>query len=146
VNDRIVSEVLDAMTREHRARVERICRLVELARAAAADPDASTALTVAARAVGLSRQTLHGYAVVGLRFTNMEIAELLDRRNAKGEPISISHIEAMARNGKTDQGLLLQRAILEAMTTSKLKRTARELRGVAKPKQATRRRRRHKPG
>lgn len=136
--DEAIVTVLDAIAREHRARVERICRLVDLARGAATAPDPSAALSAAARAVGLLRQTLHGYALVGLRFTNAEIVLLLGQRNSKGEPISLSHLEAVARNARTTQGQLLQRAMGECMPARKLRSAARVLRGANK---ARRRRR-----
>lgn len=139
--DEAIVTVLDALAREHRARVERICRLVDLARRAATAADPSAALSAAAGAVGLSRQTLHGYALVGLRFTNAEIVVLLDQRNSKGEPISLSHLEAVARNARTTQGVLLQQAMGECMTASKLRSTARVLRGAQKAKRRRRSRR-----
>ena len=132
VMDAAIANVLDALAREHYARVHRICCMVTLARSAATAQDPSAAMRAAARAVGLSRQTLHGYALVGRRFTNAEISILLNTPpNSRGGPISLSHLEAVARNTKTTQGLLLQQAIGEGMSASRLRGAARIIRRVS---------------
>jgi len=85
-----IDAVLDANGEEQDARCKKDCRLIELAREAAASTGGASSLDAAARAVGLARPTLLGYAKVASRWTAAELDVLLcDRHNGKGRPISI---------------------------------------------------------
>jgi DNA-binding response OmpR family regulator len=117
----LIDAVLDAALDERDAHAAKACHLVRLAHAAAAASDRSCAMDLAARAVGLARTTMHGYATVALRWTEPEIEQLLHaRRNAAGDPISISHLVHVAKLalGRSQQADLVEHILRESLTVA----------------------------
>ena len=119
----LAEDVLDSFAREHALHAEQAYRLALLAKAAfaRASPRGSP-IEACARAVGLSRQTLQPYAIVASRWSAPELKHLLaERRNARGEPISISHLVVLAKLPRGTRDAWIERVFAESLTVRQLR-------------------------
>jgi CheY-like chemotaxis protein len=120
----LAEDVLDAFAKERALQADLAYRLALLAQGAAASTAASgtSIFEACARAVGLSRQTLQPYATVAARWTGPELRQLLaERRNVRGEPISISHLVELARLSNPTRDEWLERVYAEGLTVRQLR-------------------------
>jgi DNA-binding response OmpR family regulator len=120
----LAEDVLDSFAKEHELHAEQAYRLALLAKAAFARASSSkgSPIEACARAVGLSRQTLQPYAIVASRWSAPELKHLLaERRNAQGEPISISHLVVLAKLPRGTRETWIERVFAEALTVRQLR-------------------------
>jgi CheY-like chemotaxis protein len=120
----LAEDVLDAFAKERTLQADLAYRLALLAQGAASSTAASgsSIFEACARAVGLSRQTLQPYATVAARWTGPELRRLLaERRNVRGEPISISHLVELARLSNPTRDEWLERVYAEGLTVRQLR-------------------------
>jgi CheY-like chemotaxis protein len=123
----LVEDSLDAIALEEAAAAERACSIASLA--SAAQPLTSRGrgtMRAVARVVGLTRQQFHAYASVGRRWTSQALRELLCRRNSNGEPISVSHLAAVAPLAKVRRETVLKAMLEESLTVAEAKRLRRQ--------------------
>lgn len=117
--DALIDGARHAFARQRTAEADLAYHLTVLARAAGSGRN--TALC--ARALGISRQTLSPYALVGSQWTASELEALLaNRRNVHGDPISISHLVLLARVPATDRDRWLERTFENGLTVRELRR------------------------
>ncbi len=116
--DALISTAADAQIREWESSIERTVHVIALARAARRR--GSRVLDACATRLGLTRPTLHAYALVGACWTEFELRRILSRRNAQGQPISAYHLERLARLPGTLRGDLLERVFRESLSVSAL--------------------------
>jgi DNA-binding response OmpR family regulator len=123
----LADDVLDVFAQERSIEAEQAYRLALLAQAAFASEERDwSVIEACARAVGLSRQTLQPYATVASRWTAPELLHLLaERRNARGEPISISHLVLLARLSNPARSQWLERVFDEGLTVRQLRELLR---------------------
>jgi CheY-like chemotaxis protein len=119
----LAEDVLDSFAKERDLEAEQAYRLALLAKAAFAHRSPrGSAIEACARAVGLSRQTLQPYAIVASRWSAPELKHLLaERRNANGEPISISHLVVLAKLPRPARDTWLERVFAEGLTVRQLR-------------------------
>lgn len=119
----LAGDVLDTFAREHELHAEQAYRLALLAKAAfARGSSKGSPIEACARAVGLSRQTLQPYAIVASRWSAPELKHLLaERRNAQGQPISISHLVVLAKLPRGMRETWIERVFAEALTVRQLR-------------------------
>jgi DNA-binding response OmpR family regulator len=119
----LAEDVLDTFARERELHAEQAYRLALLAKAAfAREHVKGSSIEACARAVGLSRQTLQPYAIVASRWSAPELRTLLaERRNAHGEPISISHLVVLAKLPRATRDAWIERVFAEALTVRQLR-------------------------
>jgi hypothetical protein len=123
----LADDVLDVFAQERSLGAEQAYRLAMLAQAAFATEGRDwSVIEACARAVGLSRQTLQPYATVAARWSAPDLRHLLaDRRNARGEPISISHLVLLARLANPARDHWLERVFDEGLTVRQLRELLR---------------------
>jgi DNA-binding NarL/FixJ family response regulator len=119
----LAGDVLDTFARERALHAEQAYRLALLAKAAFAHPSLKgSPIEACARAVGLSRQTLQPYALVATRWSAPELRHLLaERRNSRGEPISISHLVLLAKLPRATRDTWTERVFAEGLTVRQLR-------------------------
>jgi hypothetical protein len=119
----LAEDVLDSFAEEHALHAEQAYRLALLAKAAfARGSSKGSPIEACARAVGLSRQTLQPYAIVASRWSAPELKHLLaERRNTRGEPISISHLVVLAKLPRGTREAWIERVFAEALTVRQLR-------------------------
>jgi len=120
---KLAQDVLDTFAKERAVEAEQAYRLALLAKAAFLHKSArGSAIAACARAVGLSRQTLQPYAIVATRWSAPELKQLLaERRNVRGEPISISHLVLLAKLPRATRDTWIERAFAEGLTVRQLR-------------------------
>jgi DNA-binding response OmpR family regulator len=119
----LVGDVLDTIASERALEAEQAYRLALLAKAAlASTTPRGSPIEACARAVGLSRQTLQPYALVASRWSAPELKRLLaERRNVRGEPISISHLVMLAKLPRATRDSWIERVFSEGLTVRQLR-------------------------
>jgi DNA-binding response OmpR family regulator len=124
----LADDVLDVFAQERSLEAEQAYRLALLAQAAfASEARDWSVIEACARAVGLSRQTLQPYATVVSRWSADELRRLLaERRNVRGEPISVSHLVLLSRLPNPARSLWLERVFGEGLTVRQLRELLRE--------------------
>lgn len=119
----LVQDVLDTNAEALSLEAERAYRMALLARGAYGD---GRQFAASAKAVGLSRQALQPYILVASRWTSEELRSLLaERRNADGKPISVSHLQLMARLPRRARAEWVERVFAESLTVSELQELLR---------------------
>jgi hypothetical protein len=114
------------------AAVEDALRAIKLQRTAEAEVAYRLAVAAAgarkggieacARALGLTRQTLAPYALVGAHWTAAELRHLLaERRTVHGDPISISHLAELANLAPAHRDRWLERTFSQGLTVRELR-------------------------
>lgn len=119
----LVAEVRAAARAANKAEAEYVCQLALLARAAygrrAAGGDA---MTVCAKAVGLTRQTLQPFVRIALCWTKDELCDLLAGGDPNGRALTSSHLAALARLPRSKRAHWTERALTEGMHVRELRK------------------------
>ena len=118
----LLEDALDAAALHERATAEWQSRLVRVATAAHRSGQSTTLLTATAKVLGMSRQTLHARALVGERWPDDELRTILSRKNSRGEPISLSHLELLAHLPRTRRQQWLERVLCDSLSVAELHR------------------------
>ncbi len=94
----LVATAVEAGTRLHRAKTEYRVTLAAIARAARGEGRVEAReIRRKAKALGVTRQMMQVYGVVGSEWTATELRVLLDREDCRGNRISVSHLLVLAR-------------------------------------------------
>lgn len=123
----LIRDALEASEQQRTSEAELAYRVALVAQAARASRGTFDSC---ARALGMSRQTLQPYALVAERWSGKELRHLLaERRNARGEPISISHLALLAKLPRSTCDALVERVFAEGLTVHELRRVLRKRKG-----------------
>lgn len=119
----LIDDTLRASIAVDKAEAEHHLRMAVLARKAAGRRvDGHSALAECARVLHISRSTLQAYAKLGARWELEEIRYLLERRNGRGRPLSVSHLLALAKLPCASRSVWVARALSEDLDVQALRR------------------------
>jgi hypothetical protein len=122
----LVAGVQQAVSTLRDAEAQYILRMAEVARAARRGGVADeSSINHCARALGISRQTLQPFAIVGLRWTARDLRELFERRDCHGRPISLSHLLVLARLPQADRSRWIEVVLAEGTPVHELRERLR---------------------
>ena len=79
------------------------------------------AISAAATALGISRQTLQPYAVLAARWAPEDLRALFKLRTTHGRPLSVTHFLVLARLPRSKRDALIARALREGLDARTLR-------------------------
>ncbi|HSY23662.1 MAG TPA: hypothetical protein VK841_16155 [Polyangiaceae bacterium] len=122
----LVATAAEAEARLHAAEADYALRMAAVARAArrggATDNSAARAC---ASALGITRQTLQPYALLGMRWTPAELRSLLERQDCHGRRVSLSHLLILSRLSHTERCRRTEEVFAEGLGVHELRRRIR---------------------
>lgn len=122
----LVDDIVQAEARMYAAGVEYALRMAAVARAArrgGASP--SSTIRECASALGIARQTLQPYALVGMRWTDAELRALLERHDCHGRHISMSHLLILCRLPAAERKIRTEETLAEGLGVHELRKRIR---------------------
>jgi hypothetical protein len=128
----LVVAAVEAGARLHAAEAEYAFRMAAVARAARrGGATESSAVRACASALGITRQTLQPYALIGMRWTPEELRSLLERHDCNGRRISLSHLLILSRLSHAERQRRTEEVFAEGLAVHELReriRTTQETR------------------
>jgi len=123
----LVATAVEAEVRLCTAKAEYAVRVAAMARAAFRGPPAEAReIRDRAAALGITRQTLQVYAVVGTKWSAAELRLLLEREDCHGQRISVSHLLLLARVEGEERGRRTEEVFANGLNLRELRGRIRE--------------------